>query len=150
MPTHRLSATALLHVPAARVYATLADYRTAHPRILPRPPFGALTVEQGGVGAGTVITFDLTLGGRQRVFHSLITEPEPGALLVETDPQANTVTTFRVEPRAGGAAAQVTITTDLPVRAGLAGQLEGWLAGQMLRPVYLKELKLLEQVASAS
>jgi hypothetical protein len=108
----------------------------------------ALAVEQGGVGAGTVINFQMKLAGQMRAFHSTISEPEPGRVLVETDAQAGTVTTFRVEPRENGAAAFVTIETDTPVRAGLAGKLEGWLAAQLLRPVYAQELKLLKQVAN--
>ena len=148
MPPYRFNTSALLRAPAAQVYATLADYRDRHPRILPRPPFVELAVEQGGVGAGTVINFQMTIAGQTRSYHSLITEPEPGRVLVESDAQAGTVTTFRVEPRDGGASAFVTIETETPVRPGLAGRLEGWLAAQMLRPVYQREMKLLEQVAN--
>ncbi len=149
MPPYRIAASALLRAPAARVYATLADYHDGHQRILPRPPFVALAVEQGGVGAGTVVNFQMKVAGQTRSFHSIISEPEPGRVLVEADARAGTVTTFRVEPRENGAAAFVTIETDTPVRAGLAGQLEGWLAAQVLRPVYIQELKLLEQVANS-
>ncbi len=148
MPTHRISASALLAAPAARVYAILADYTDGHPRILPRPPFVSLTVEQGGVGAGTVVNFQMKVAGQTRSFHSAITEPEPGRMLVETDAQAGTVTAFTVDPRDGGQAAFVTITTDTPVRAGLGGKIEGWLAERMLKPTYAKELKLLEEEAA--
>jgi uncharacterized protein YndB with AHSA1/START domain len=147
MPTRRISASALLTAPAARVYAIIADYAGGHARILPRPPFVSLTVEQGGVGAGTVVNFQMKVAGQTRSFHSTITEPEPGRVLVETDAQAGTVTTFTVEPRNGGQAAFVTIATDTPVRAGLMGKLEGWLAERMLKPTYEQELKLLESVA---
>jgi hypothetical protein len=147
MPTHRLAASALLRAPAQRVYAVLADYRESHPRILPRPPFVDLQVEQGGVGAGTVVRFQMKLAGQLRSFRSTITEPEPGRVLVETDPQAGAVTTFTVEPREAGGAF-VTIETQTPVRAGLAGKIEGWLAERLLRPVYAQELRRLEAVAS--
>jgi hypothetical protein len=146
MPTHHITASALIHAPAERAYAVIADYRDGHQRILPRPPFVDLQVEQGGVGAGTVINFRMKLAGQVRSFHSAITEPEPGRVLVETDTQAGPVTTFTVEPRQGGQAL-VTIATEMPVRAGLAGKIEGWMAEQMLKPVYVKEMKLLEEVA---
>jgi hypothetical protein len=147
MPTHRIAASALITAPAARLYGLIADYQDGHQRILPRPPFVSLAVEQGGTGAGTVVSFHMRVMGQLRSFRSTITEPEPGRVLVETDPQAGTVTTFTVDPRDGGQAALVTIATDTPVRAGVAGRLEGWLAERMLRPTYEKELKLLGAAA---
>ena len=37
--------------------------------------------------------------------------------------------------------------SDTPVRAGLAGKVEGWMAERLLKPTYEKELKLLEAAA---
>ena len=147
MARYRLLASTLVHAPAERVYGIIADYQNGHQRILPRPPFVGLKVEQGGVGAGTVVNFQMKIMGQTRSFRSTISEPEPGKVLVETDPVAGTVTTFTVEPREGGQAALVTIETDTPVRAGLAGRIEGWMAARLLKPVYEKELKLLEAIA---
>jgi hypothetical protein len=147
MPFHRIAASAFIAAPAATVYALLADYTDGHPRILPRPPFVSLTVEQGGIGAGTVVSFQMRVMGQLRSYHSTITEPEPGRVLVEADAQAGTVTTFTVDPREDGQAAFVTIATETPVRAGLTGRIEGWLAGRLLKPVYEQELKLLEAAA---
>ena len=39
-----------IEAPAAEIYRIISDYREGHPRILPRPPFTALAVEQGGTG----------------------------------------------------------------------------------------------------
>jgi len=50
-------------------------------------------VEEGGIGAGTVIRFQMRILGRLRTFHAAITEPEPGGVLVETDLD----TTSRIE-----------------------------------------------------
>jgi len=147
MTTRRISAAAQLAAPAKSIYALIADYADGHQRILPRPPFVSLTVEQGGVGAGTVVNFQMRVMGQLRSYHSTITEPEPGRVLVEADTQAGTVTTFTVEPREGGQAAFVTISTDTPVRDGLAGRIEGWLAERLLKPVYRQELKLMEATA---
>ena len=55
MAGNDLSASAVIHAPAADLYAIIADYERGHPRILPKPPFVSLAVEEGGIGAGTVI-----------------------------------------------------------------------------------------------
>lgn len=148
MASHRVSVSRVIQAPAEQIYALIADYRTGHPRILPKPPFVSLTVEQGGVGAGTVITFQMRLMGRVRTFRAAITEPEPGRRLVETDLDSGAVTTFTVEPQANGSQAVVTITTETPVREGVAGAVEGWLTTRLLRPVYVKELEQLAALAA--
>jgi hypothetical protein len=148
MPQHTISAAALIPAPPQQVYGIIADYRDGHPHILPKPHFVSLTVEQGGVGAGTVIRFQMRLMGRLQTFRATITEPEPGRVLVETDIQTGAVTTFTVEPRADAQQAAVTIMTTTPVRAGLLGRLEAWLATRLLRPIYVKELAQLADVAA--
>jgi hypothetical protein len=130
------------------VYAIIADYHTGHPRILPKPHFVSLTVEKGGVGAGTLISFQMRLMGRLQTFHAAITEPEPGRVLVETDTTAGVVTTFTVDARDNGQHAQVTITTDIRVREGVSGAVQGWLITQLLRPIYVKELEQLAAIAA--
>jgi hypothetical protein len=47
-------ASAHIAAAPAQVYAIIANYREGHPRILPKE-FSGLTVEQGGIGAGTII-----------------------------------------------------------------------------------------------
>lgn len=74
---HVISASARIDAPPERVYAIIADYRTGHPRILPEP-FSGLTVERGGIGAGTTIRFQMKLLGRTETYRADITEPEPG------------------------------------------------------------------------
>ncbi len=147
MAQHSFSASALIDAPAARVYGIIADYRNGHPRIVPKTYFEALEVEQGGTGAGTVINFRMRVMGQVQSFHSVISEPEPGRVLVEADESKGTATTFRVEPREGGAKAYVTISTEMRVPDGFAGKIRGWLTAQLLRPIYLQELKQLEAVA---
>ena len=135
MAHHRVSASALIPAPPTKVYALIADYRNGHPRILPKPYFVTLRVEQGGIGAGTVITFQMKLIGRVQTFHAVIAEPEPGRILTETDTDTGAVTTFTVEPKTGGQQASVTITTDTQVPGGLAGLIQGWLTSRLLRPI---------------
>jgi Polyketide cyclase / dehydrase and lipid transport len=147
MAKHSLSASKLISSPAQRIYGLIADYRNGHPRILPKPYFVSPSVEQGGYGAGTVINFQMHLMGRIQSFHSKITEPDPGHILVETDMNTGAVTTFTVEPRLEGQEAFVTITTTTNVPDGIVGKIQGWLTTQLLRPIYLKELDQLAAVA---
>ncbi|MBD0276328.1 MAG: hypothetical protein ICV73_30950, partial [Acetobacteraceae bacterium] len=60
-----MSAERLVDAPADVVYRCIADYREHHRpgRFLPAV-FSDFRVERGGVGAETVISFTLTLGGR--------------------------------------------------------------------------------------
>jgi hypothetical protein len=147
MATHQISASRHITAPVHKVYDLIADYRNGHPRILPKPYFVSLHVEQGGYGAGTVIHFQMQLMGRVQSFHSTITEPEPGRVLVETDRNTGAVTTFIVDPRANSQEAFVTIKTITNVPAGIFGKIQGWLMTQLLRPVYEKELDQLAVVA---
>ena len=147
MTKHSFSASKLIAAPAQRIYDLIADYKNGHPRILPKPYFISLDVEQGGYGAGTVITFQMKLMGRIQSFHSMITEPEPGRTLVETELNSGSITTFNVEPRTGGQQAYVTITTDTEVPGSILGKIQGWLTKQLLYPIYVKELNQLAAVA---
>src|SRR5947209_20359744 len=83
--------------PADRVYRIFADYRQHHPNILP-PQFHDLRVERGGVGTGTVFSFQMTVAGRTRSGHMAVTEVEPGRVLAEHDTNSSLVTTFTVVP----------------------------------------------------
>lgn len=148
MAQHRITASALIPAPVQQVYAILADYHTGHPSILPKPHFVSLKVEKGGVGAGTVITFQMRLMGRLQTFRAEVTEPEPGRVLVETDLQTGAATTFTIAPRDNGHRAQVTIVTATKVRDGVVGRLEGWLATKLLRPIYVKQLEQLAAIAA--
>jgi hypothetical protein len=148
MATHHFSASALIQAPPQGLYAIIADYHHGHPQILPKPPFVSLVVEQGGTGAGTVIRVHMRVLGQLQMFRSVVTEPEPGRVLVETNDNGY-VTTFMVEPRADGQHAYVTIATEITGRAGISGALERWFVPRLLRPVYVKELGRLAAVAGA-
>src|SRR5512143_1960758 len=85
MKSQIASASRVIQAPPNIIYNILADYRKEHPQILPRQYFISLKVEEGGVGAGTIISFDMRLLGQTQSFRSVISEPDPGHLLVETD-----------------------------------------------------------------
>jgi Polyketide cyclase / dehydrase and lipid transport len=145
---HVIAASAIIPARRERVYSLIANYHDGHPRIVPRQISG-LVVEQGGVGAGTVIRFQLSVLGKKQTFRAAITEPQPGRVLTETDLDRNgAVTTFTVDPGTAPADSRVTISTELPVRAGVLGLLEKTLSSLLLRPMYVRELENLARVAT--
>jgi hypothetical protein len=148
IPTHTVSASAIVPARAERTYGILADYRSSHPSILP-PQFQEVIVERGGVGAGTLIRFRMRLLGATRTYRAAITEPEPGRVLVETDLDTNgAVTTFTVDPVEDASKSRVSISTSLPVRTGVAGMIERRLTTWLLRPIYSRELENLSAMAT--
>lgn len=148
MIPYEIAASKLIDAPAQKIYDILADYRHGHPLVLPKPYFVSLQVEQGGVGAGTIVKFQMKVLGRMRDFRATISEPEPDRVLVETNDGTGVVTKFIVDPRNSGKSAFVTIVTTTPVRDGWAGRVEGWMTKQLLHPIYVKELEQLAQVAA--
>jgi hypothetical protein len=145
---HIVSASATIPARRERVYSLIADYQDGHPRILPKQ-FTSLVVEQGGVGAGTIIRFQMRIFGRKQTFRAAITEPDPGRVLVETDLDGNgAVTTFTVNPGSPPADSHVTISTELRVRSGFLGKIEKTLSTLLLRPTYVQELENLARVAT--
>ena len=141
-----ISASALVHAAPDVVYGILADYRDGHPHLLPRPPFGELTVESGGTGAGTVFRVQSREGFGMRTYHMTVSEPEPGRLLMESDTGSDLVSTFRVEPVDGGRQSRVTITTRY-TRGGVRGWLESMLLPRLAGPIYRQEIANLDRFA---
>ncbi len=138
------SAERRIEAPAERVFEYLADYRVHHPKILP-PHFGPLLIEEGGVGAGTVARFTISIGGRTTDYRVVVEVPQPGRVLTETDPARRTVTTFTVEPTPDGASV-VRIDTSW-VAEGIMGFVERLAAPQMLKGIYAQELENLDRYA---
>lgn len=140
------TASKIIHAPAQTIYNIIADYRNSHPAILPKPYFLSLDVEEGGVGAGTVVRFQMRILGQTQSFRALITEPEPGRVLQETDMDTHVPTTFTVLPLGHENHTKVTITTELKNR----GFVEGLIAKSLLQKIYARELALLADISENS
>ena len=96
--TYSVTRSVRVHAAPQRIDGIIADYHHGHPRILPKQ-FRRLTVEKGGTGAGTVIRFEVRVLGQTQTFRAVVTEPEPGRVLVERNVEPNdSVTTFTVDP----------------------------------------------------
>jgi hypothetical protein len=133
---------AVIDAPASEIYALLADYRDGHPHILPRQYFTGLDVEQGGVGAGTIINAHMRVMGIEQHHHMIVGEPEPGHVLSETAPASDMTTTFTVTPQ-GDQQASVVIATTWPQKPGLGGIIDKLTTPLIMRRIYRKELQQL-------
>jgi hypothetical protein len=143
-----ISASAIIPARPERVYALLADYKNGHPRILPKQ-FTGLTVEEGGIGAGTIIRVEMSVLGKKQSMRMKISEPEPGRVLVESSLDPNgPVTTFTVNQGTAPADSHVTITTEIPDHGGLPGKIEMLLSKLFLGSIYEKELENLARVVT--
>jgi hypothetical protein len=145
--TRRISVSRQIAAAPPAIYSVIADYHDGHRRIVPPRAFNWLAVDKGGTGAGTELRFAMRVFGATRIARGVVSEPEPGRVLVESYPESGDVTTFIVDAQAGIGTSTVTITTDLQVRGGLAGRLQGFLAERFLRPLYVEELQRLADLA---
>ena len=141
MKSQIASASKIIHAPADVIYSIIADFRNQHPYILPQQYFQDLQVEEGGVGAGTITSFQMRLLGKAQHFRTRITEPQPGRVLIETDIRSGAITTFDLSPLANESGTRVTISTGLKDR----GAVEGFIGKLMLPEVDRAELELLTE-----
>lgn len=140
----RAGAERVVGAPPDLVYRLVADMREHHGHFLP-PAFSDFEVQSGGVGAGTIIQFTLTAGGRRRRYRMAIDEPEPGRVLTESDTGSSLVTTWTVVPEAGQS--RVSIATTWEGAGGIGGVFERLFAPKVLRGIYADELERLDRYA---
>lgn len=132
------SAERTIDAPAHEVYRYLADPQL-HAAFLPRP-FYDVEVEEGSVGAGSVILIKIDFAGGVRELRMQVTEPEPGRTLVQRDTNSSgLVTTFTVTPR--GEQALVNITASFDGESGVPGFVERIIAPRRLHRIYNQELE---------
>lgn len=143
MSTLQVSAEDDIDAPPDRVYRIIADYSNHHPEIVPSA-LSDLVVEQGGVGAGTVIRYKAKIAGRTSETRQRVEEPEPGCVLKEHDLTREMVTTFTVTPSGNGA--RVRIATEIETD-GLRGLVERWLLPRVLPQMYRDEIANIERYA---
>lgn len=144
MSTVSVVAARDVDAPADAVFGYIADYRAHRPHFLP-PAYSAFEVDEGGVGAGTVVRFTVTAGGRSRPYRMRVDEPEPGRVLRESDQDSSLVTTFTVTPEGGRS--RVRIETSWKGAAGIGGFFERMFAPTAMRRIYDDELTRLDGYA---
>ena len=127
-----------------RVRAFLVDYQNNRPRILPAEYFRDYRVEQGGDGAGTVISYRLRAGGRERAYRMRVEEPtEGGPILEERDTGSSLVTTWTLSPAGEGERTMVSLTSRWEGASGIGGFFERMFAPRALRRLYGEVLERL-------
>lgn len=134
-------ASKIIDAPPEKVYAVLADYHVGHPAILPKPAFEGITVDKGGYGDGTETQVHMNAFGKRRTVYHVVSEPEPGRILVETDKDTGLKTTFTVDPVDGGARSHVTIDSEFKQSSGLRGITEKMTIPLLIGGVFKKELR---------
>lgn len=141
----RISIERVVEAPADVVYHCIANYREHHrPEGFLPPVFSDFRVQHGGVDDGTVISFNMKLGGRTTAVTQRISEPQPGRVLVESGGGGQT--TFTVEPE--GQRCHVRFDTVLETN-GLQGLMTRLLAPRLLKRAYAEELERLERHAQS-
>ena len=110
--------------------------------------FSDLEIESGGIGAGTVYRFRMTLGSRTTDYRVRVGEPQPGRVLIESEPARRMLTTFTVDPEPDGSSL-VRINTCWHTD-GIQGLVERLVAPAMLRRLYREELQLLDRYATGA
>lgn len=148
MSKYEFSVSSLISAPPKVVYNIIADYKNGHPKILPKPPFVSLVVEEGGFGAGSVLKVQMKVAGKLQTFKTVVTEPEPGRVIVESN-DTGYITTFIVEPRNDGKKSYVTFITEIPNDSKLSKKIEFFFSKMILPAVYKKELENLYRMASS-
>jgi hypothetical protein len=124
------------------VYAALTDYKNKRPRML-TPNFLDYTVEQGGHGSGTVISYRLRAAGRERPYRMQVNEAIPGRVITEHDQNSSLVTRWSVLPLNGGQKSRVTIESEWEGGSGIGGFFERTFAPLGLRKIYDNVLAML-------
>ena len=120
--------------PPARVHAALADYH-GRARVLP-DSYLDWTVEEGGEGGGTVVSYRLRAGRRERRYRMEVAEPTPGVTLVERDRESSLVTTWILNPTTSGTATRVRLSTIWEGHGGVGGLFERTFAPRGLRRIH--------------
>lgn len=121
------------------VWAFLTDYRKKRPQIL-TSNFLNYTVEKGGSGAGTVISYRLHAANRERFYRMRVTEPSRGKVLKESDEGSSLVTTWTLTPIENNQQTRVQLATDWEGGKGIGGFFEKTFAPMGLRNIYKEML----------
>lgn len=139
---------ALIPAPPETVYALLADYRRGHMKIMPKQYIRRFEVESGGQGNGTVIRYRVHAYGLERAARAVVSEPEPGRMLVERESTSSLVTTFTVTPVMGGEHAHVQVAAHWEPARTLWGRFQQIFYPTILKNVFTQELNALARYAT--
>ena len=141
MSTMHIEESLVIEASPEKIYGVITDFEVGHKAILP-PQFTDLRVEAGGQGAGTIAIAEMNVMGQKSTLRLHITEPEPGRVMVEADPDAGVETTWTLVPVSDNETS-VTISSEMQTSSGLKGWMERLFTPSITRGIYKEELKLL-------
>lgn len=144
MDTYEIQVSQIIKADPELIYRVLSDYQNEHPHILPKPYFVSAEVEQGGVGAGTIVRVQMKVMGMMNHLRLFVTEPIPGREIHEEDLVAGIKTIFKLESYPDHVYCQVSIQTIWQRKNGMRGLIEQLLVPPIVRPIYTKELEILK------
>ena len=140
-----VTARATAEIPAApeRVLELLRDY-SARERLL-TDNYSSYTVEEGGMGAGTVFFYHFAAAGRERDYRLRVEEAD--GVLRERDERSSFMSEWTVTP--AGQRSTVTVTASWQGAGGIPGIFEGLFAPLGLKRILGQVLANLATAASA-
>jgi uncharacterized protein YndB with AHSA1/START domain len=124
------------------IYEVLTDYKNKRPLMLTHN-FLNYTVEKGGKGNGTEVSYRLRAANRERPYHLRVTEPVKGQVLTEKDLDSSLVTTWTLAPQNDGKRTRVNVTTEWEGSKGVGGFFERTFAPLGLKNIYSTMFDLL-------
>jgi hypothetical protein len=136
-----VEASRIVDAPPAAAYNVFRDYNVGHQAVLPKPEFESMIVEKGGVGEGTVIYLTTRLFGQTQHLRQVVSEPEPGRVLMEQDVDSTLFTHFIIDPLDEGRRSVVTLYTEFPNPGGIAGVIMSLIHPAVMRGLYKRELE---------
>lgn len=143
MKTIHVEASHIIPANIETVYSIIADYHVGHQAILPRPAFQEMQVIEGGYGTGTHIKLHVKVFGQSYYYNQVVSEPEPGRVIRETDVNTGQYSEFTLEPVSDNQT-RVTIVGKMPASSGIKGFLERITQPVIVGGMFKTELKNLE------
>lgn len=141
MSTVRAEQTAIIDARPETVYNIIADYEVGHRAILPQPYFEEMTIVKGGRGAGTELRLRIVAFGQTYHYHQIVSEPEPGRVILEKDLDSEQSTRFIIDPVNGGEKTRITIASEFPAQPGFAGIIQRLVQIPFSRRLFKQELQ---------
>jgi hypothetical protein len=133
--------SAVIDAPPETVYNIIADYEVGHRAILPQPYFKEMIIVKGGQGAGTELRLKLVALGQVYRYHQIVSEPEPGRVILEKDLDTAQSTRFIIDPTPDSEKTRITIASEFPIQPGFAGVIQKLIQGPFSRHMFKQELQ---------
>lgn len=138
----------IINAPAPAIHAVIADYHGGHQEILPRPYFTEMIVKEGGYGAGTRLTVKMNFFGMKYTYNQIVTEPEIGRIIKDTDINTGEGATFILDPLDDGQRTKVSIIIDMEIGSGIGAMMKKLTTPPLIRFIMNKELDNLAEVVA--